>query len=167
MIAAIPKTYAGYACVTPRTERIWHGTGSADDSVAVIGTSTDCCKWFDIHNMFDSEGTSETFAYFDVDFENYETCDCHASDRFLTITLSKPTYVRSIKLKQRKSLLEDGSSAKYTNVAFEYENENGNWVEIDSTSKVQVDPNKLIVFTWNKKNPVKAAHYSIGFIYSL
>ena len=121
MIAAIPKTIQGYACVTPRTEKIWHGTGSRNDSVAILNKESskdDCCQWRDISKMFDTEDDGiETFSYFDADESifSFNMCNCQGQDRFLTITLSKPSFVRALILKPRKSLLDDNTYAKYTN----------------------------------------------------
>ena len=134
LIAAIPKTIQGYACVNPRTEKIWHGTGSRNDSVAVINadvTATDdativdtaCCSWHDIANLFDAEdGIIPTFAHYgpDENHPDHPNCNCQREDRYLTITLRKESYIRSIKLTPRTSLIDGTEQPSYVNIFLEY-----------------------------------------------
>ena len=97
MIAAIPKTTKGYVCVTPKVEKTWYGTGSKNDSVAVLNAGVaagECCSWKDVSKMFDSN--FNTFSYFgeDISHSNHPNCDCQGNDRFLTIDLRKKSYLK-------------------------------------------------------------------------
>ena len=43
-------------------------------------------------------------------------CDCQGADRFLTITMSKATHLKSLKLRTRNSLLSDGKNYCVPNI---------------------------------------------------